>query len=128
MPDAPAPLQTPAAAGCLSPASVRVVDLARGQVAVIDAVDDDPGLEPGRADVADTLKRLGLCVGRKVQVDKVGDPLILKVLGSRVGVARRLAERLHAQPCTRSEAANEPRAADGSRLTPLTMSSRGADA
>ncbi|BAM05259.1 FeoA family protein [Phycisphaera mikurensis] len=126
MPDAPASPPTPAQAGCLSPGSVRVVDLARGQVAVIDAVDDDAGLEPGRAGVTDTLKRLGLCVGRKVQVDKIGDPLILKVLGSRVGVARRLAERLHAQPCTRSEA--EPRAADGTRLTPLTLSSGGSRA
>ena len=123
MPDAPAPPPTPADAGCLSPASVRVVDLARGQVAVIDAVDEDPNLEPGRADITDTLKRLGLCVGRKVQVvkpsqsHKSGDPLILKVLGSRVGVARRLAERLHAQPCTRSEGETP-----GAKLTTLTTS------
>lgn len=116
-------LETPAEAGCLSPASVRVVDLARGQVAVIDGVDDDALLEPGRADVTDTLKRLGLCVGRKVQVDKVGDPLILRVLGSRVGVARRLAERLHAQPCTRSEGE-----AAGATLTPLTVTPRAASA
>lgn len=120
--DPAAAARTPAEAGCLAPGSVRVVDLARGQVAVIDSVDADPALGPDRADAADTLKRLGLCVGRKVQVDKTGDPLILRVLGSRVGVARRLAERLHAQPCTRSEAAGS---GGGATLTPLTLSSGG---
>jgi Fe2+ transport system protein FeoA len=38
------------------------------------------------------LKSLGICVGRRVQLAKVGDPLIVRVLGTRVGLSARLAE------------------------------------
>lgn len=34
---------------------------------------------------------MGICVGRTVQVTSVGNPLIVKVLGSRVGLAGALA-------------------------------------
>jgi Fe2+ transport system protein FeoA len=37
------------------------------------------------------LKALGICVGREVQLMQSGDPLIVRVLGARVGMARRLA-------------------------------------
>jgi Fe2+ transport system protein FeoA len=43
------------------------------------------------ADDAVRLKSLGLCIGRRVQVAKGGDPLIVRVLGARVGLSRRLA-------------------------------------
>jgi Fe2+ transport system protein FeoA len=43
------------------------------------------------ADDAIRLKSLGLCIGRRVQLAKGGDPLIVRVLGARVGLSRRLA-------------------------------------
>ena len=38
------------------------------------------------------LKRMGICVGRRVQLVQAGDPSIVRVVGCRVGVSRRLAE------------------------------------
>lgn len=37
------------------------------------------------------LKRLGVCEGRQVEVLQPGDPMVLKVVGARIGVSRRLA-------------------------------------
>lgn len=45
----------------------------------------------GPSDDAVRLKSLGICVGRQVQLMQSGDPLIVRVLGARVGLARRLA-------------------------------------
>lgn len=36
------------------------------------------------------LKHLGICAGRRLQMVKPGDPLILRVLGSRIGLSVRL--------------------------------------
>jgi Fe2+ transport system protein FeoA len=55
-------------------------------------------LEAGEAEV-ERLKALGVCLGRKVMLVQAGDPLILKVLGSRIGVSARLAERVRVEPC-----------------------------
>jgi Fe2+ transport system protein FeoA len=45
------------------------------------------------ADVADAarLMALGICVGRRVEIIKAGDPLIVRVVGARVGLAAHLA-------------------------------------
>lgn len=68
---APVPLsQLPVAA------SARVVSV---------AVDDDDAIR---------LKSLGLCTGRKVRILRPGDPLVVQVLGGRIGIAARLAERV----------------------------------
>ncbi len=40
---------------------------------------------------ATRLRAMGICVGRQVQLMRAGDPLILRVLGARVGVSARLA-------------------------------------
>ena len=56
-----------------------------------DAVDGDAG------DAA-RLKAMGLCVGRRVQLVQRGDPLILRALGIRIGLSRRLAERVLVEP------------------------------
>lgn len=45
------------------------------------------------------LKRLGICEGRRVQLVQTGDPLILRVVGCRVGVSRHLASHVWVQPC-----------------------------
>lgn len=58
-------------------------------IAAIDAPDDDIA----------RLMAMGVCTGRKVELVKAGDPLILRVLGSRLGVSARLARRVWADPC-----------------------------
>ncbi len=37
------------------------------------------------------LKRLGVCEHRRLEVLHVGDPMIVSVVGSRIGISRRLA-------------------------------------
>ena len=44
------------------------------------------------------LKRLGICGERTVEVIQPGDPMVLKVVGSRLGVSRRLAESVIVSP------------------------------
>jgi Fe2+ transport system protein FeoA len=43
------------------------------------------------------LKALGLCVGRRVELVQSGDPLIVSVLGARVGLAARLAAGIYVE-------------------------------
>jgi Fe2+ transport system protein FeoA len=38
------------------------------------------------------VKTLGICVGRPVEMVQDGDPLIVRVAGTNVGLARRLAD------------------------------------
>lgn len=45
------------------------------------------------------LKALGICQGRRIQLVKSGDPLILRVLGTRVGLSARLARGITVEPC-----------------------------
>ena len=43
------------------------------------------------SDDANRLMALGICAGRHVEVIKAGDPLIVSVVGARVGLSARLA-------------------------------------
>jgi Fe2+ transport system protein FeoA len=45
------------------------------------------------------LKTLGVCVGRRVELVRCGDPLILKVFGSRLGISAELAQRVQVEVC-----------------------------
>jgi Fe2+ transport system protein FeoA len=45
------------------------------------------------------LKSLGLCVGRQIEVVKSGDPLIIKIFGSRIGLSASLAGRVWLEIC-----------------------------
>ena len=45
------------------------------------------------------LKTLGVCLGRRVELVKFGDPLILKVFGSRLGVSAALAANVQVEVC-----------------------------
>jgi Fe2+ transport system protein FeoA len=45
------------------------------------------------------LKTLGVCVGRRVELVKGGDPLILRVFGSRLGLSAALASRVRVEVC-----------------------------
>jgi len=58
---------------------------------------------------ADRLKRMGICVGRQIQLVKAGNPLILRVHGSRLGLSARLAKAIWVAPveiCPDSEEDN----------------------
>jgi len=46
------------------------------------------------------LKTLGGCVGRRVELVRAGNPLILKVFGSRLGISAELAARVEVEVCT----------------------------
>ena len=48
---------------------------------------------------SERLKAMGVCIGRKVEVLKSGDPLIIRVLGSRLGLSSRLAKEVHVEVC-----------------------------
>jgi Fe2+ transport system protein FeoA len=45
------------------------------------------------------LKTLGVCVGRRVELVRAGDPLILKIFGSRLGLSAELARRVQVEVC-----------------------------
>lgn len=45
------------------------------------------------------LKAMGLCVGRRLMMVRAGDPMIVKVLGSRIGISARLARSVMVFPC-----------------------------
>ena len=45
------------------------------------------------------LKTLGVCMGRRVEMVRAGDPLILKVFGSRLGLSAELARRVSVEIC-----------------------------
>jgi len=51
-----------------------------------------------QSDDAARLKALGICVDRKIQLMKAGDPLIVRVVGTRVGLSARLAEAVRVEP------------------------------
>jgi len=46
------------------------------------------------------LKTLGICVGRRIEVIKSGDPLIVRVFGSRLGLSASLASGVWLEVCT----------------------------
>jgi Fe2+ transport system protein FeoA len=45
------------------------------------------------------LKTLGVCLGRRVELVKLGDPLILKVFGSRLGISAAVAANVEVEVC-----------------------------
>ena len=59
------------------------------------------------------LQALGVCVGRRVQLVKAGDPMIISVVGARVGLSARLAADVRVTPI----------AADASSFVPLANAS-----
>lgn len=71
---------------------IRLSELPSGQCATVSVVDSVDG-------AVEQLMAMGVCAGRRVEVVKSGDPLILRVLGSRIGVSARLAQRVVVDPC-----------------------------
>jgi len=46
------------------------------------------------------LKTLGICVGRRIEIIKPGDPMIVRVFGSRLGLSASLASGVWLEVCT----------------------------
>lgn len=55
-------------------------------------------VDASEADI-EQLMAMGVCVGRRIMLMQTGDPMILKVLGTRIGVSARLARNVKVQPC-----------------------------
>lgn len=58
--------------------------LEQGIIARVTAIQED-------SSDSTRLRSMGICVGRQIQLVQAGDPLILRVLGARVGISARLA-------------------------------------
>ena len=71
--------------------ALRLDELAPHTFAVVDAIDAGD-------DEMQRLMAMGVCPGRLIEVVMPGDPLILKVYGSRIGISRRLAEKVSVMP------------------------------
>ena len=50
-------------------------------------------IEAGHEDI-ERLKTMGVCLGRRLHVVKTGDPMIVSVMGTRLGIAGRLARHV----------------------------------
>jgi len=60
-----------------------------GVVDHVEAQDDD----------IERLMAMGVCAGRTVELVQDGDPMIIKVYGTRVGISARLGSRIHVLHC-----------------------------
>ena len=63
------------------------------QCAVVRRIETD-------GDDVQRLKTLGICVGRRLEVVRTGDPLVVRVFGSRLGLSASLASRVWLEVCT----------------------------
>jgi Fe2+ transport system protein FeoA len=61
---------------------------ATARIRAVDALDAD----------RERLEVMGLCAGRTVEVVQTGDPMIVRVLGTRIGLAVQLARAVLVQP------------------------------
>lgn len=67
----------------------RLAEMQCGIVAEVDA----------EGDTIAQLMAMGVCRGRRVELIKRGDPMIMRVLGSRIGLSARLAEQVTVEVC-----------------------------
>lgn len=72
---------------------VRLDRLGRRTCAVVRRIDS------GCEDI-ERLKTLGVCAGRQIEVVKDGDPMILRVFSSRIGMSGSLAESVWVDACS----------------------------
>lgn len=45
------------------------------------------------------LKALGVCIGRRIEVIRTGDPLIVRAFGTRIGLSAQLARHVFVDVC-----------------------------
>lgn len=54
------------------------------------------------------LQALGVCVGRRLQLVKTGDPMIISVVGARIGLSARLAAEVLVNPVAAEDSTSVP--------------------
>ena len=72
-----------------------------GQCAVVRRVESD-------SEEVQRLKMLGLCVGRRVELMRAGDPLIIRIFSSRIGISASLASQVWLELCLPGHCALHP--------------------
>jgi Fe2+ transport system protein FeoA len=82
----------------ITPQEVRLSELPPRKCAIVRRIETE-------GEDIQRLKMLGVCVGRRIEVVKNGDPLIIRVFGSRLGVSASLAARVWLEVCTTSHCA-----------------------
>lgn len=71
---------------------VRLGELREGECGIV--IDLDMGDNDDKR-----LRTLGICPGRRVWLVRRGDPMVLKVMGTRLGLAAELAKRVTVEIC-----------------------------
>ena len=72
--------------------ATRLNHLLPGQCAVIRSVESE-------SEDIQRLKMLGVCIGRRVEMVKAGDPLIIRIFSSRIGISASLAASVWLEVC-----------------------------
>ncbi len=70
---------------------LRASRLSAGECGLICDIDGD------HEDI-ERLKTMGVCLGRRLHVVKSGDPMIVSVMGTRLGIAARLSRHVFLKP------------------------------
>lgn len=91
-PAAASPTGSVADPGANAAASRLLAEMQVGEVGRVSGVAVDEA-DAGR------LKALGVCAGRTLRVVSAGNPLIVQVLNSRVGLSAALASQVTLTPC-----------------------------
>jgi Fe2+ transport system protein FeoA len=78
------------------PREVRLHELAPKACAVIRRIESE-------GEDIQRLKTLGICVGRRVEIVRAGDPLIVRVFGSSIGMSAELASHVWLEVCAPPE-------------------------
>jgi Fe2+ transport system protein FeoA len=84
-----------AADPAIADGSIRLIKLAELEVGQCGLVHD---LDLGGGD-DNRLRTLGICPGRRVWMARRGDPMVLKVMGTRLGLAAELAMKVTVEIC-----------------------------
>jgi Fe2+ transport system protein FeoA len=71
--------------------ATSLCDLPEGTVCRVDAVSME-------GDHAARMAGLGISAGRQVRIVRAGEPLVVQVYGSRIGLARALAQQVFVTP------------------------------
>ena len=54
------------------------------------------------------LMAMGVCADRIVEMIQPGDPMIIRVYGTRIGVSARLGNRIVVEPCAETNCFSDP--------------------
>ena len=77
----------------ITPSEVRLSELPPRTCAIVSRIETE-------SEDIQRLKTLGVCVGRRIEVIKRGDPLIIRVFSSRLGMSASLAALVWLEVCT----------------------------